>query len=124
MKDVLENQVDEKYYLPDEKVQEFLKTIDLSQFCKEDNELHQLGYINGYNGDANRIYSDNVARTLKSEAEAGGGGAKTGWYTAKNDILKVGQLSSSQDGIVVSPEGVSKTHTQQDIIICLKLYVE
>ncbi|WP_285945844.1 DNA (cytosine-5-)-methyltransferase [Thomasclavelia cocleata] len=109
LKDVLENQVDEKYYLPDEKVQEFLKTIDLSQFCKEDNELHQLGYINGYNGDANRIYSDNVARTLKSEA--GGGGAKTGWYTAKNDILKVGQLSSSQDGIVVSPEGVSKTHT-------------
>lgn len=109
LKDVLENQVDEKYYLPDEKVQEFLKTIDLSQFCKEDNELHQLGYINGYNGDANRIYSDNVARTLKSEA--GGGGAKTGWYIVKNDILKVGQLSSSQDGIVVSPEGVSKTHT-------------
>ena len=109
LKDVLENQVDEKYYLPDEKVQEFLKTIDLAQFCETDNELHQLGYFNNYNGDANRIYSDNVARTLKSEA--GGGGAKTGWYTTKNDILKVGQLSSSQDGIVVSPEGVSKTHT-------------
>lgn len=109
LKDVLEDQVDEKYYLPDEKVQEFLKTIDLSQFCKEDNELHQIGYINDYNGDANRIYSDNVARTLKSEA--GGGGAKTGWYATKNEILKVGQISSSQDGIVVSPEGVSKTHT-------------
>lgn len=78
LKDVLEDQVDERYYLSDEKVQEFLKTMDLSQFCKEDNELHQLGYINDYNGDANRIYSDNVARTLKSEA--GGGGAKTGWY--------------------------------------------
>lgn len=109
LKDVLENQVDEKYYLSDEKVQEFLKTIDLSQFCKHDNELHQLGYINDYNGDANRIYSDNVARTLKSEA--GGGGAKTGWYATKNEILKVGKISSSQDGIVVSPEGVSKTHT-------------
>lgn len=109
LKDILEDQVDEKYYLPDEKVQEFLKTIDLSQFCETDNELHQLGYFNNYNGDANRIYSDNVARTLKSEA--GGGGAKTGWYATKNDILKVGQLSSSQDGIVVSPEGVSKTHT-------------
>lgn len=82
LKDVLETQVDEKYYLPDEKVQEFLKTIDLSQFCKDDNELHQLGYINDYNGDANRIYSDNVARTLKSEA--GGGGAKTGWYLINN----------------------------------------
>lgn len=78
LKDVLEDQVDEKYYLPDEKVHEFLKTIDLSQFCKEDNDLHQLGYINDYNVDANRIYSDNVARTLKSEA--GGGEAKTGWY--------------------------------------------
>ena len=109
LKDVLEDQVDEKYYLPDEKVQEFLKTIDLSQFSKEDNELHQLGYINDYNGDANRIYSDNVARTLKSEA--GGGGAKTGWYATKNDILKVGQLNSSQDGIVISPEGVTPTHT-------------
>lgn len=85
LKDVLENQVDKKYYLPDEKVQEFLKTIDLSQFCQEDNELHQLGYINDYNGDANRIYSDNVARTLKSEA--GGGGAKTGWYATKNGSI-------------------------------------
>lgn len=109
LKDVLEDQVDEKYYLSDEKVHEFLKTIDLSQFYKEDNELHQLGYINDYNGDANRIYSDNVARTLKSEA--GGGGAKTEWYATKNEILKVGQISSSQDGVVVSSEGVVPTHT-------------
>jgi len=87
LKDVLENQIDEKYYLPDEKVQEFLKTIDLSQFCK----------------------SDNVARTLKSKA--GGGGAKTGWYATKNEILKVGQISSSQDGVVVLPDEVLKTHT-------------
>ncbi len=84
LKDVLEEQVDKKYYLSDEKVQEFLKTIDLVQFYEVDNELHQLGYINDYNGDANRIYSDNVARTLKSEA--GGGGAKTGWYATKNEI--------------------------------------
>lgn len=109
LKDVLENQVDEKYYLPDEKVHEFLKTIDLSQFCKEDNELHRLGYINDYNGDVNRIYSDNVARTLKSES--GGGDGKIGWYVTKNEILKVGQLNSSQDGIVISPEGVTPTHT-------------
>lgn len=84
LKDVLEDCVDEKYYLPDEKVKDFLKTINLEQFCESDNELHQIGYINNYNGDANRIYSDNVARTLK--AEAGGGGAKTGWYTTKNEI--------------------------------------
>lgn len=45
-----------------------------------DLELKQVGYINDYNGDANRIYDGStVARVLK--AEAGGGGAKTGWYT-------------------------------------------
>lgn len=44
-----------------------------------DLELTQIGYINHYNGDANRIYDGSaVARVLK--AEAGGGGAKTGWY--------------------------------------------
>ena len=38
-------------------------------------ELEQLGYINGYNGDANRIYNGStIARALK--AEAGGGGCK------------------------------------------------
>lgn len=45
-----------------------------------DLELRQIGYINDYNGDANRIYDGStVSRALK--AEAGGGGAKTGWYS-------------------------------------------
>lgn len=45
----------------------------------KDLELSQIGYINGYNGDANRIYDGTqISRALK--AEAGGGGAKTGWY--------------------------------------------
>lgn len=47
------------------------------QLVFEDAKLEQIGYINNYNVDANRVYSDNLARTLKSEA---GGGAKTGWY--------------------------------------------
>lgn len=37
-------------------------------------QLEQIGYINNYNGDANRIYDCSVARALK--AEAGGGGAQ------------------------------------------------
>ena len=37
-------------------------------------ELRQVGYINNYNGDANRVYDgDTVARVLKAEA---GGGAE------------------------------------------------
>lgn len=48
-------------------------------------DLVQIGYINDYNGDANRIYDNIVARTLK--AEAGGGGAKTGWYCIDRTAL-------------------------------------
>ena len=84
LKDVLEENVDEKYYLSDDKVQEFLKTIDLDKIGRNGNGFEQVGYINDYNGDANRIYSDNIARTLKSEA--GGGGAKTGWYLTDKTI--------------------------------------
>ncbi len=41
----------------------------------EDVELRQLGYINNYNGDANRIYDGSgISRALK--AEAGGGGCE------------------------------------------------
>lgn len=47
---------------------------------EETPSLQQIGYINDYNGDANRVYSgDGVSRTIK--ADAGGGGAKIGWYT-------------------------------------------
>lgn len=43
----------------------------------DDEELRQVGYINDYNGDANRIYdSGTIARALK--AEAGGGWSKDG----------------------------------------------
>lgn len=52
----------------------------------ESDELRQLGYINDYNGDANRVYDGStVARALK--AEAGGGGAKTGWYKIQRSDL-------------------------------------
>lgn len=57
-------------------------------------ELTQIGYINGYNGDANRIYDGNgLCRVLK--AEAGGGGAKTGWCTV-DDKVKIRQ--ATKDG--------------------------
>lgn len=42
--------------------------------CVVHDQLEQIGYINDYNGDANRIYDCSVARALK--AEAGGGGRK------------------------------------------------
>lgn len=41
----------------------------------EEPDLQQIGYINDYNGDANRVYNgDGISRTLK--ADAGGGGVQ------------------------------------------------
>lgn len=83
LRDILEDKVDEKYYLSNHKAQELILNLQST----EENELKQIGYMNNYNGDANRIYSDNLARTLKSNA--GGGGAKTGWYYIKKRIRKL-----------------------------------
>lgn len=119
LRDVLENNVEEKYYLSDEKVAGMIKLPDKELTCLVKNqgteymketeyactllardykgfgnqemnavcELQQIGYINNYNGDANRVYSDDLSRTLKSEA--GGGGAKTGWYQVKKRVRKL-----------------------------------
>lgn len=65
---------------------------DTPYFEFTDNNLRQIGYINNYDGDANRVYADNMSRTLKSEA--GGGGAKTGWYQM-NDI-KIRKLTEKE----------------------------
>ena len=87
LRDVLEDEVDEKYYISDEKIHSFLKNLFVDNFHDGNvNYLKQLGYINDYNGDANRVYSDDIARTLK--AEAGGGGAKTGLYITQYGIDK------------------------------------
>lgn len=56
----------------------------------KNDELKQLGYINDYNGDANRVYDgETIARALK--AEAGGGGAKTGWYALRSPEVDHGE---------------------------------
>ena len=65
LKDVLEDEVDEKYYISNDKVKEFIISLNLN----------------------------------------------TNNYNSKSNILQVGKLSSSQDGVVVSPDGIAKTHT-------------
>ena len=64
---------------------------EYSSISKEDMpNLQQVGYINDYNGDANRVYDgETIARALK--AEAGGGGAKTGWYALRSPEVDHGE---------------------------------
>jgi len=85
LRDFMNSEVESKYYLSRDKV-ENMTILPSYQDVSNCFGLKQIGYINGYNGDANRIYSNNCARTLKSEA--GGGGAKTGWYMLSNGKVR------------------------------------
>lgn len=83
--ELLDLNVPEKYYIPDDKVAKIVAPA-LEKLRKKGavlNELQRIGHINGSNADANRVYLPGIARTIK--AEAGGGGAKTGLYLVPVD---------------------------------------
>ena len=69
LKDVLEDEVDEKYYISNDKVKEFIQSFNVN--------------------------------TLQLSNDC----------NSKTNILQIGKLNSSQDGVVVSPDGIAKTHT-------------
>lgn len=106
LKDVLEEYVDKRYYLSDEKVSKFLENFRILHPVK-DNEVIQLGNIakekeNFKNPQVGRIYSaEGCSPTLNT--------CNGGSHEPK--IMQVGSVSSSQDAIVVDPEGISKTLT-------------
>lgn len=140
LKDVLEDEVDEKYYISDDKVQRFLtnlntdtsllydpcqvkregKSREYNDYCPtltsrdykdsrlvNENVVKQVGNIsdcncNWKNPQVGRIYStDGCSPTLNT---CGGG-------SHEPKILQVGKINSSQDGVVVSDEGIAPTHT-------------
>ena len=140
LRDVLEDEVDEKYYISDDKVQRFItnlnsstsllydpcqvkregKSREYNDYCPtlsardykdpriiNDNAVKQIGNISEGSGSwsnpqTGRIYStEGCSPTLNT---CGGG-------QREPKILQVGKLSSSQDGVVVSPDGIAKTHT-------------
>lgn len=106
LKDVLEECVDKRYYLSDEKVSKFLENFRILHPVK-DNEVIQIGNIakekeNFKNPQVGRIYSaEGCSPTLNT--------CNGGSHEPK--IMQVGSVSSSQDGIVVDPKGISKTLT-------------
>ena len=110
LRDILEDEVDEKYYLSDEKVSRFLINLNHTAHpsCEADeNAVKQVGNISECSGSWNnpqvgRIYStEGCSPTLNI--------CGSGSHEPK--ILQIGRINSSQDGVVVSDEGISKTHT-------------
>ena len=106
LKDVLEERVDERYYLSDDKVSKFLENFKMLHPMK-DNEVIQLGNIanekeNFKNPQVGRIYSTEGCSPTLNTCNGGSHEPK---------IMQVGSVSSSQDSVVVDPEGISKTLT-------------
>ena len=105
LKDVLEQNVDEKYYLPDDRINKILNAkITASQESVQD-EIRVVGNYMPSGHDASRVVDvEGIAPTVKENH-----GTVTA--IAEPQIIKVGQVSSdgSQAGMVYSPDGLSPT---------------
>lgn len=120
LKDILADEVDEKYYISEDKVNKFLTNM-------KSNEEHIINtpvrienvygeqFGTGYAG--NVWDKESISPTIMTMQ---GGGRQP--HVVDNKVIHVGNLSSSQDGAVVDPRGISKTHTaghnNQPKIIC------
>ncbi len=106
--DILEQEVDEKYYISDEKVERFLTDLNknASYTAKKDSAVQQISNIvhTGHYNNPQRgcIYAPSGCSPALNCV--GGGGLEP-------KVLTVGKLSTSQDSVIVSAYGVAPTHT-------------
>lgn len=140
LKDVLEDEVDEKYYLSEDKVKRFITNLNsdsalLYDPCQAKREGKSREY-NDYSLTLTsrdykdpRLVNDNVVKQVGSITEGSGNWSnpQTGRIDSPSGvsptlntcsggqrepkIVHVGRINSSQDGIVVSEDGISPTHT-------------
>jgi DNA (cytosine-5)-methyltransferase 3A len=71
------------------------KTNCLTTVHKDNLVLTQIGYINGKDSQANRIYDGN-AKSVCLKGESGGGGAKTGMYKIEKRIRRLTPIEAER----------------------------
>lgn len=140
LKDVLEDEVDEKYYISDDKVQRFLTNLNTNTSLLYDPcQVKREGKSREYNDYCPtltsrdykdpRLVNENAVKQVGNISDCNGnwknpqvgriydpdGCSSTlntcGGGSHEPKILQVGKLNSSQDGIVVSNKGIAPTHT-------------
>ena len=99
LRDLLEKEVDKKYYLDDEKTNKFIhENWEKIKEIEKTGKVNFISSLSGKNSQGERVYYPDVAVTLA--ALAGGFGGKTGLYI-------VGELENrGQRGRVYNPDGV------------------
>lgn len=96
LKDVLEQNVAERYYLKEEQVEKLVKSIE------NDNDIQRVGRYN--NGQSGLVYgTEGVSPTVDASAPEHGRGVQI----AEPQIDILGQLSSSQNSRIIGTEGIS-----------------
>ena len=114
LKDVLEEDVDEKYYIPDVKVKKFLGNLKEKYYDGSLDKPKFIGNIGnsglgtGYHGS---VWDKNYTSPTLTTMQGGGRQPHILCGVQEPDIIKIGKINSSQDGVVVSPDGISPTHT-------------
>lgn len=124
LKDILEDEVEEKYYLPAEKVQRLIKDMEnrKSLLFEPDeeamrkwrnNELQLVGQINepGKYSQTGRVYSAEGCCPALTTCSGG---------NTQPKIVRIGRTNKGQSGVVYSPLGISGTNTTASPAIVLE----
>ena len=116
LRDLLNDEVPENYYLKDEKVQDFISRLGKQGYILRNevagalgtnirNNLINLGSLTDKNSQGERVYTPDIAVT--QNANGGGLGAKTGLYLIGN----INPSGNGQNGQVFDSKGLSPTLT-------------
>lgn len=141
LKDVLEEEVDDKYYMsatalkkfklfdkskgtdikvagsinPDKNVQDRVRVLDtegISQGLRATDYKDPVKITVGIDKSAKNTNTIEYANCITSREDRGVSNYEgIGTAILENKIYPIGSINDSQDGIVVSPDGISKTHT-------------
>jgi DNA (cytosine-5)-methyltransferase 1 len=115
LKDLLEDSVDEKYYISDEKCQKLLSQLKQPTDTSKPNLVGGFGEINfgKQYRQGNRVYdSGSIAMCLNSQP-VGNMGGNSYLYAVPNEIKQIGNIvdtgnfDNPQRGRIYSPEGIS-----------------
>jgi len=112
LKDMLEDEVDEKFYIDNEKTKKLLEQLRPNLYDYIDirtPKINQLGMLDIKGSEQiRRVYGiDGISPTLNT-MQGGNRQPKILFNLVDNKIIKVGKINSSQDGIVHSTKGISQ----------------
>lgn len=142
LKDLLEDEVDEKFYISDEKVERFITNLnDKNSLLYDPCQVKREGKSREYSEYAPtltsrdykdpRLVNENVVRQLGNISDCNGAwdnpqvgrvydvsGCSPTLNTCSGGghepkVIQVGKLNSSQDGVVIDENGIAPTHTAE-----------